>query len=169
MINSGGKSQSYTSKYAISSHNVLICLSKLLGQWRWNVGLGESFNLSYHMINLDCKSHSYTSFIYFEPNVLICLSKLTIGHHHQIRACAILSNVWQHADAKIRWPLCYMSLTHEEWPYHKCCKWNFTGLRIFSHGHSLLTQNLECFVQQEQSYGHFQKWTERSVTHQGHP
>ena len=32
MINSDGKSQSYTSKYAISNHNVPICLSKLLGK-----------------------------------------------------------------------------------------------------------------------------------------
>ena len=45
MINSDGKSQSYNSKYAILSHNVLICFSKLLGQRRWNVGLGETFNL----------------------------------------------------------------------------------------------------------------------------
>ena len=30
MINSDGKSQSYNSKYAILSHNVLICFSKLL-------------------------------------------------------------------------------------------------------------------------------------------
>ena len=34
MINSDGKSQSYNSKYAILSLNVLICLSKLLGQSR---------------------------------------------------------------------------------------------------------------------------------------
>ena len=41
------------------SHNVLIRLSKLLGQRRWNVGLVKTFNLSYHMINSDCKSQSY--------------------------------------------------------------------------------------------------------------
>ena len=77
MINSGGKSQSYTSKYAISSHNVLICLSKLLGQWTWNVGLGESFNLSYHVIDSDCISQSYTSqYAISSHNVLICLSNL---------------------------------------------------------------------------------------------
>ena len=77
MINSGGKSQSYTSKYAISSHNVLICLSKLLGQWTWNVGLGESFNLSYHVIDSDSKSQSYNSkYSILSHNVLICLSKL---------------------------------------------------------------------------------------------
>ena len=34
MINSDGKSQSYNSKYEILSHNVLICLSKRLGQRR---------------------------------------------------------------------------------------------------------------------------------------
>ena len=62
MINSDGKSQSYSSKYVISSYNVLICLSKLLGQRRLNVGLGESFNLSYHMINFDGKSQSYNSY-----------------------------------------------------------------------------------------------------------
>ena len=61
MINSDGKSQSYTSKYAISSHNVLICLSKLLGQTRWNVGLGKTFKLSYLMINSDGKSQRYNS------------------------------------------------------------------------------------------------------------
>ena len=77
MINSDGKSQSYTSKYAISSHNVLICLSKLLGQSTWNVGLGESFNLSYHVIDSDCKSQSYNSkYSILSHNVLICLSKL---------------------------------------------------------------------------------------------
>ena len=77
MINSGGKSQSYTSKYAIPSHNVLICLSKLLGQFTWNVGLGERFNLSYHVINSDCKSQSYNSkYSILTHNVLICLSKL---------------------------------------------------------------------------------------------
>ena len=38
------------------SHNVLICLSKLLGQRRWIVGLDKTFILSYHMINSDCKS-----------------------------------------------------------------------------------------------------------------
>ena len=77
MINSGGKSQSYTSKYAISSHNVLICLSKLLGCRRGKVGLGESFNLSYHMINSGGKSQSYTSkYVSLSHNVLICLSKL---------------------------------------------------------------------------------------------
>ena len=77
MINSGGKSQSYTSKYTISSHNVLICLSKLLGQSTWNVGIGESFNLSYHVINSDCKSQSYNSkYLILSHNVLICLSNL---------------------------------------------------------------------------------------------
>ena len=60
MINSDGKLQSYNSKYAILSHNVLIHLSMLLGQ-SWNVGLGETFNLSYHMINSDGKSQSYNS------------------------------------------------------------------------------------------------------------
>ena len=77
MINSGIKSQSYTSKYAILSHNVLICLSKLLGQCTWNVGLGERFNLSYHVINSDCKSQSYNSkYSILSHNVLICFSKL---------------------------------------------------------------------------------------------
>ena len=77
MINSDGKSQSYTSKYAISGHNVLMCLLKLLGQSRWNVGLGETFNLSYHMINLDGKSQTYNSkYVILSHNVLICLSKL---------------------------------------------------------------------------------------------
>ena len=77
MINSGGKSLSYTSKYAISSHNVLICLSKLLDQSTWNVGLGESFNLSYHVINSDCKSQGYNSkYLILSHNVLICLSNL---------------------------------------------------------------------------------------------
>ena len=77
MINSGDKSQSYTSKYAISSHNVLICLSKLLVQCTWNVGLGESFNLSYHVIDSDYKSQSYKSkYSILSRNVLICLSKL---------------------------------------------------------------------------------------------
>ena len=32
MINSDHKSQSYNSKYAILRYNVLICLSKILGQ-----------------------------------------------------------------------------------------------------------------------------------------
>ena len=77
MINSDGKSQSYNSKYAILSHNVLICLSKLLGQRRWNVGLGETFHLSYHMINSDGKSQSYNGkYVILSRNVLICLSKL---------------------------------------------------------------------------------------------
>ena len=65
------------SKYAISSHNVLICLSKLLGQFTWNVGLGESFNLSHHVIDSDCKWQSYNSkYSILSHNVLICLSKL---------------------------------------------------------------------------------------------
>ena len=82
MINSGGKSQSYTSKCVILGHNVLICLSKLLGwrRWKvglgestWNVGLGESFNLSYLVI---FKSQSYNSkYSILSHNVLICLSK----------------------------------------------------------------------------------------------
>ena len=77
MINSDGKSQSYNSKYAISNHNVLICFSKLLGQRRWNVGLGETFNLSYHMINSDGRSQSYNGkYAILSHNVLICLSKL---------------------------------------------------------------------------------------------
>ena len=77
MINFGGKSQSYTSEYAISSHNVLICLSKLLGQLTWNVGLGENFNLSYYVIDSDCKSQSYNSkYSILSHNILICLSKL---------------------------------------------------------------------------------------------
>ena len=77
MINSGGKLQSYTSKYTISSHNVLICLSKLLDQSTWNVGLGESFNLSYLVIDSDSKSQSYNSkYSILSHNVLICLSKL---------------------------------------------------------------------------------------------
>ena len=77
MINSDGKSQSYTSKYAISRHNVLIRLSKLLGQSRWNIGLGETFNLSYRMINSDGKSQSYNSkYVILSHNILICLSKL---------------------------------------------------------------------------------------------
>ena len=77
MINSDGKSQSCNSKYAISSHNVLICLSKLLSQRRWNVGLGETFNLSYHMINSDGKSQSDNSkYTISSHSVLIYLSKL---------------------------------------------------------------------------------------------
>ena len=77
MINFDGKSQSYNSKYAISSHNVLICFSKLLGQRRWNVGLGKTFNLSYHMINSDGKPQSYNSkYVILSHNVLICLSNL---------------------------------------------------------------------------------------------
>ena len=77
MINSDGKSQNYTSKHTISSHNVLICLSKFLGQKRWNVGLGETFKFSYHMINLDGKSQSYISkYEILSHNVPICLSKL---------------------------------------------------------------------------------------------
>ena len=47
------------------SHNVFIRLSKLLGQRRWNVGLGKTFNLSYHMINSDCKSQSYAHVMVF--------------------------------------------------------------------------------------------------------
>ena len=65
MINSDDKSQSYNSKYAILSHNVLICLSNLLGQRRWNVGLDKTFNLSYHMINSDGKSQSYNNIYAF--------------------------------------------------------------------------------------------------------
>ena len=77
MIISDGKSQSYNSKYAISSRNVLIYLSKLLGQRKSNVGLRESFNLSYHMINSDSKSQSYSSkYVISSHNVLICLLKL---------------------------------------------------------------------------------------------
>ena len=77
MIDSDCKSQSYNSKYSILSHNVLICLSKLLGHCTWNVGLGESFNLSYHVIDSDCKSQSYNSkYSILSHNVLICLSKL---------------------------------------------------------------------------------------------
>ena len=86
MINSEGKLQSRTSKYTISSHNVLICLSKLLGQRRWNLGLGESFDLSYHMINSDGKSQSYTSkYAISRHNVLICLSTL-LGQTVECRA-----------------------------------------------------------------------------------
>ena len=77
MINSDGKLQSYNIRYVISSHNVLICFSKLLGQRRWNVGLDETFNWSYHMINSDGKSQSYNSkYVILSHNVLICLSKL---------------------------------------------------------------------------------------------
>ena len=84
MINCGGKSQSYTSKYTISSHNVLICLSKLLGQCTWNVGLGESFNLRYLVIDSDSKSQSYNSkYSILSHNVLICLSKL-LGQQDKI-------------------------------------------------------------------------------------
>ena len=72
MINSDRKSQSYNSKHAISSHNVLICLSKLLSQTRWRVGLGETFNLSYHMIKSDGKLQSYNSkYTISSHNVLI--------------------------------------------------------------------------------------------------
>ena len=46
MINSDGKSQSYSSKCAISDITSSICLSKLLGQRKWNVGLGKTFDLS---------------------------------------------------------------------------------------------------------------------------
>ena len=52
-------------KMQFFSHNVLIRLSKLLGQRRWNVGLGKTFNLSYHMINSDCKSQSYAHLMVF--------------------------------------------------------------------------------------------------------
>ena len=80
MIISDGKSQSYNSKYVISSHNVFICLSRLLCQRRLNVGLGESFNLSYHMINSESKSQTYNSYnskyAISSHNVLIYLSKL---------------------------------------------------------------------------------------------
>ena len=51
MINSDRKSQSHNSKHTILSHNVL--MSKLLGQSRWKVGIGETFNLSYRVINSD--------------------------------------------------------------------------------------------------------------------
>ena len=71
MIKSDGKSQSYNSKYRISSH-VLICWSKLLGQRRWNIGLGETFNLSHRMINLDGKSQSCNSkYAILSHNVLM--------------------------------------------------------------------------------------------------
>ena len=40
-------------------------LSELLGQWRWNVGLGKTFNLSYHLINSDYKSQSYAHLMVF--------------------------------------------------------------------------------------------------------
>ena len=84
MINSERKSQSYNGIYVILSHNVLICLSKLLGQTRWNVGLGEAFNLSYHMINSDGKSQSYNSkYTISSHNVLICLSKI-LGQEDEI-------------------------------------------------------------------------------------
>ena len=77
MINSDSKAQSYASKYAISSHNVPICLSMLLGQRKWNVGLGETFNLSYHVISSDSKSQSYASkYAISSHNVPICLSML---------------------------------------------------------------------------------------------
>ena len=52
-------------KIQFFSHNVLIRLSKLLGQRRWNVGLGKTFNLSYHMIHSDCKSQSYAHLMVF--------------------------------------------------------------------------------------------------------
>ena len=39
--------------------------------------LSESFNLSYHVIDLDCKSQSYNSeYSILSHNVLICLSEL---------------------------------------------------------------------------------------------
>ena len=75
MINSDGKSQSYNTKYAISA--ITSSYVKHLGQWRWNVGLGDSFNLSYHMINSDDKSQCCTSkYAILSHNVLICLPKL---------------------------------------------------------------------------------------------
>ena len=40
-------------------------LSELLGQWKWNVGLGKTFNLSYHLINSDYKSQSYANLMVF--------------------------------------------------------------------------------------------------------
>ena len=44
---------------------------------KMNVGLGETFNLSYHMINSDGKLQSYISkYTILSHNVLICLSKL---------------------------------------------------------------------------------------------
>ena len=76
MINSDSKSQSYNTKYSISAiMSSYVCQS--LGQRRWNVGLGETFNLSYHMINSDGKLQRYTSkYAISSHNVLICLSKL---------------------------------------------------------------------------------------------
>ena len=39
--------------------------------------IGESFNLSYHVIDSDCKLQSYNSkYSILSHNVLICLSKL---------------------------------------------------------------------------------------------
>ena len=87
MINSDGKSQSYNSKYAISNHNVLICFSKLLVQRRWNVGLGETFNLSYHMINSDGKSQNYNGkYAILSDNVLMFVKALR-SKKIKCRAC----------------------------------------------------------------------------------
>ena len=77
MASSDGKSQSYNSKYVILCHNVLMCLSKLLGQSRWNVGLAESFNSRCLMIISDGKSQSYNrKYSISSHNVLTHLSKL---------------------------------------------------------------------------------------------
>ena len=84
MLNSESKSQSYNGIYVILSHNVLICLSKLLGQTRWNVGLRETFNLTYHMIKSNGKSQSYNSkYTICSHNVLICLPKF-LGQNDEI-------------------------------------------------------------------------------------
>ena len=55
-------------KMQLFSHNVLIHLSKLLGQ-RSNVRHGTTFNLSYHIINSDFKSQSYAHLIVFNKLV----------------------------------------------------------------------------------------------------
>ena len=50
---------------------------KALRSITWNVGLGESFNLSYLVIDSDSKSQSYNSkYSILSHNVLICLSQL---------------------------------------------------------------------------------------------
>ena len=58
---------------------------KALRSKRRNIGLGETFNLSYHMINSDDKSKSYTSkYEILSHNVLICFSKL-LGQEDEYR------------------------------------------------------------------------------------
>ena len=69
MIDSDCKSQSYNSKYTILSHNVLICLSKLLGQQDKNVGLGKTFSFKLKIIILTALVQKLWSQTYFHEMV----------------------------------------------------------------------------------------------------